>query len=223
MRGAWTGVVVAAALLLSACRPLDVESQPVRSEAPSVAAPVASPSAPGVDPNVEARWVQAYDAAYHAMEYVLEPEDLAWIARTWGTAVTTEFGQGDVTADPALFAPWTDEWGWTPMLDNDVEVVGGDPAAVRAGLEAAAARIFMVDAEGVEHPASQLEDLAVEETLIVAYVSGVDDDGTGLGYSIDTQGAGYPEAARTMMTILVEELEKAGVHDARLVPIPDAA
>ncbi|NUU19411.1 hypothetical protein HP550_19355 [Cellulomonas humilata] len=219
MRGPRTVLVVVGALLLSACGPVGVEREAraiTRVEQPS---PTASPtpSTPTPDPTVEARWAEAIEAAYYAMEYVLEPADLPAISAAWGAAVTAQFGTGSITVDPALFAPVTNEWGMTQALDNGVTVVGDDPAAVRVAMAAAATRFFAVDAEGVEHADAESLDLA--EGRILDYVSDPTDDGTGLGYWIDTEGVGYPEAARTMMTILVEELERAGVTEARLVPL----
>ena len=127
-----------------------------------------------------------------------------------------------ITVDPNVFALIFDDLGTTVGQDFGVRVVAADGGLLEAALDAAARRFALVTADGRE-----IED---HETLERLLDDGGDLDprdytpnhvmATNATIYCDCKDDTMPLMARTMIRILVEELDAAGIVGAELKPIP---
>lgn len=155
------------------------------------------------------------------------PERRARAAEVWADALATECpAEGPVSCAPDTFAPvvWTD--GMVYVLDTSVEVAAEDPVAVRAALEAAAGRFLLIDSEGSEWTWEELvaaEDEGLDAYVFTPpYVSALEESDGAIGFWFDVEGNPYPRMARAEVRVLLEELARAGVTEARIRPLASA-
>lgn len=155
------------------------------------------------------------------------PEDIPLrrerAALVWAEALATICPpEGAVSCAPGTFAPvvWTD--GVVHVLDTSIEVVAADAAGARAAVAAAGERYYLVDTEGREWDPAKLEEAWLtddEEVFTSPFVSDLVEDGGAVGFWFDVEGNPYPKMARAQILILLEELERAGVTEARIQPL----
>lgn len=152
------------------------------------------------------------------------PARRARAAEVWADALATECpAEGPVSCAPDTFAPvvWTD--GMVHILDTSVEVVSEDTVRLRAALEAAAERFLLIDSDGSEWTWEELEAAEDEgrdvEIVTPPYVSALEESDGALGFWLDVEGNPYPRMARAEIRVLLEELARAGVTEARIRPL----
>jgi hypothetical protein len=121
--------------------------------------------------------------------------------------------------DPALFGPQSNGIG----MSNDVLVVTDERAAARRAVDAAAERMFLVDDTGHEHASRDSVEAALsagQDLYTPNCVSEAMDHDAGVRLSADVKGEDIPPIARRWRKILHEELTRAGVNRAHLIPEP---
>jgi hypothetical protein len=139
-------------------------------------------------------------------------------------AITHEYWNhpSGITVDPTVFALIFDDLGVAVGQDFGVKVVAADGGRLEAALDAVERRFELVTADGRE-----LDDHEALERLL-------DDGGdldprnytpnavmaTSTTIHCDCKDAVMPMMARTMIRILVEELDTAGLRGAELKPRP---
>lgn len=120
------------------------------------------------------------------------------------------------------FGPGGDEW--EPDLCREVVLVtGADRAAVTRAMRRAAPRLMRMTEDGRELATDEEVERAAEQDVYTPnYVSDPEQLARGVGLYVDCKGAMPPEMGALARRVLVEELERYGVADARFeVPTED--
>lgn len=176
-------------------------------------------------------WVHAsFARAWFAIAAENAPVDMAWrIADEycrWGDprqankwlryAIATEYRvrPGGVAVDPGTYALVIDHRGNALGQDFGVQVVSADDDRATAALTAAARRFTTVTADGRELAGNGNRDATP------ASVSDPEPAPGGPTLSCDCGDALVPLMARTMISILAEELRAAGLDSVEIRPRP---
>lgn len=140
--------------------------------------------------------------------------------RAYDTSENRTDGSQGVMLDPALFGPLSCGLG----MSEDLLVITDQRAAARRGLDAAARRMLRVDETGHEHPTDDAaEDTYTQHLYTPNYVSDAIDGHAGVRLFVDTKGEDIPPMASRWRRILQEELARAGVKQAHVIPEPQPA
>lgn len=230
--GACTGAGTSTTTTTTATAPVPE----VRGSASPQPAPTAQPSTGAVDDaDADDAWARAkalIDEYYWVVPYEEDiPARNELAAEVWAGALATVCPpDGLVSCAPDTFAPVMSTWGTVGALDTSLEVVAEDKAQVRAALAATAERYYLIDTDGREWTWAELEEepmadeegpLAGEMVFTPAYVSEFVETDEAVGFWFDVEGNPYPDMARAQIRVLLEELDRVGITEARVRPLTD--
>jgi hypothetical protein len=141
------------------------------------------------------------------------------MVRSDGTPEDPGDGALGIVLDPALFGPLSSGIG----MSEDVLVLTDERAAARRGVDAAGRRMLLVDETGHEHTSLDTVEAALaagQDLYTPNFVSEAIGNEAGVRLLADVKGEDIPPIARRWRTILHEELIRAGVNHAHLIPEP---
>lgn len=122
-----------------------------------------------------------------------------------------------IVLDPALFGPLSSGQGMAESL----LVLSDERDAARRAVAAAARRMALVDETGREHPSADAVEVAYTEGLYTPnFVSDAIEDEAGVRLFADVKGEDLPPIAGRWRQILRDELPRAGVTRAHVIPEP---
>ena len=234
----------ACVLFMGACTGTGTSATPTSTAAVPEVHDSASPQpAPTTRPSTGAvagadaddAWARAkalIDEYYRVVPYEEDiPARRVLVAEVWAGALSTVCPpDGLVSCAPEVFAPVMSPWGTVQVLDTSLEVVAEDSAQVRAALAATAERYYLIDTDGREWTWAELEEelmaydegaLTGEMVFTPAYVSEFVETAGAVGFWFDVEGNPYPDMARAQIRVLLEELDRVGITEARVRPLTD--